>query len=64
HGPLKPDPYTSLLDRFDEPIEIDGETRTRPVIMHSGEGGLPTSHCRFVEGRFGQGLALYPEAEK
>lgn len=58
-GQLKPDPSTRILDAFEESFEPDGKTRTRPTVMVSGEGGLPSPQCRFVEGKFGKALSLY-----
>ncbi|MEA3400511.1 MAG: LamG domain-containing protein [Armatimonadota bacterium] len=59
HGRLEVDPYTRILDRFDQTFEIDGETRTSPEVIFVGDGGLPSRHCRFIDGRFGGALALY-----
>lgn len=58
-GQLKPDPSTRILDAFEESFEPDGKTRTRPVVIVSGEGGLPSPQCRFEEGKFGKALSLY-----
>ncbi|MFZ4695737.1 MAG: LamG-like jellyroll fold domain-containing protein [Verrucomicrobiia bacterium] len=58
-GALKPDPSTRILDSFEESFEPDGKTRTRPKVIVSGEGGLPSPGCRFVEGKFGKALSLY-----
>jgi hypothetical protein len=60
-GPLKPDPSTRILDGFESPFDPDGKQRTRPAVIFSGEGGLPSPQCRFVEGKFGKALALYRE---
>jgi len=60
HGSLAVDPYTRILDRFDGPAPTDGEMVTSPDVIFLGEGGLASPHCRFVEGKFGQALALYP----
>lgn len=64
HGPLAVDPYTRILDRFDRPTPLDGATPTSPDVIFLGEGGLPSRQCRFVEGKFGQALALYPGGDE
>lgn len=63
HGELQPDPYTALLDKFDQPFEPDGKTRTTPTVILDGEGGLVHGPAAFVEGKFGMALSLLkPEA--
>lgn len=59
HGPLSPDPYTRILDRFEDEFVPDGATRTRPDILFAGAGGLPTKSCRFSTGKYGRGMALF-----
>lgn len=60
-GELKPDAFTTVLDPFESDYTPDGKTATRPIAIFNGEGGLPSAHCRFVEGKFGKGLAFYNE---
>lgn len=60
HGRLEVDPFTRILDRFDESFVADGAMQTSPEVIFAGEGGLPTKPCSFIEGRFGGALALYP----
>ncbi|MDP6502400.1 MAG: hypothetical protein QF886_02240, partial [Planctomycetota bacterium] len=57
-GELKPDPYTAILDPFVHIVETDGKQFTSPSIILNGQGGLPTSLCKTVKGRFGNGLSL------
>lgn len=59
HGQLKPDPYTAILDPFESDSPPDGRTRTRPIVILAGEGGLPTATCALVPGKYGKGLALF-----
>jgi len=58
-GQLKPDPFTRILDDFEYPFEPDGKTHTKPAVIFSGKGGLPTKQCQFVPGRFGNGMSLF-----
>ena len=59
---FKPDRHTLLLDHFDDVFTPDGEdaeTAATVVSGKSGElGGVPSIGCRFVPGRFGQGLRI------
>jgi len=59
HGELQPDPYTSLLDNFECDFLPDGKQRTRPPVIFNGEGGVPSPQCRFVNGKYGKGLAFF-----
>lgn len=63
-GELKPDPYTTLLDPFEDDFVPDGKRETKPHVIANGSGGLPSAQCRFVPGKFGKGLAFYNEGEK
>lgn len=63
HGMLAADPYTRILDRFEEEFVPDGSTRTKPDILFAGEGGIPTKSCHFSAGKFGRGIALFRPAE-
>lgn len=60
-GRLKPDPSTRILDGFEGAFEPDGKQCTRPEVIFSGEGGVPSPQCRFVEGKFGKALSLFRE---
>lgn len=63
-GELKPDPYTTVLDAFEGDFVPDGKLETKPVVIANGNGGLPSSPCRFVPGKFGRGLAFFNEGER
>lgn len=65
HGELTPDPYTILLDPFDTPFTCNGQRTTRPLVRLDTEiGGCPSTGCAFIEGKFGQAIALFsPAAE-
>jgi len=60
NGPLAPDPYTALLDNFDQPfVKDDKRTLTQPAVIFDGAGGwVLNNFMRRVEGRFGQGLCF------
>ena len=51
--------YTTLLDPLEGDFEPDGKTATRPVVTFNGVGGTATPQCRFVEGKYGKGLAFF-----
>lgn len=61
NGQLKRDAFTSILDPFEGDFEPDGKAVTHPSVMLSGEGGVPSAQCQFVDGKFGKGLAFYRE---
>lgn len=63
-GKLEPDPYTSVLDPLEGDFQPDGKMHTRPTIIFTGEGGLPSRPGEFVEGKFGKGLSLYPVGKR
>jgi hypothetical protein len=63
-GELKPDPYTTVLDPFEDDFVPDGKRETTPRVILNGTGGLPSPQCRFVPGKFGKGLAFFGEGEK
>ena len=62
-GKLSPDPFTAVLDSFEADFEPDGKTATRPALILSGPGGVPSKGCAFVPGRFGKALSLVRPAE-
>jgi hypothetical protein len=61
-APFAPDGDTLLLDHLDQrfrPDGEDGETRATTISGQSGElGGIPSLSCRFVNGKFGDGLEI------
>ncbi|MCF7838785.1 MAG: LamG domain-containing protein [Candidatus Marinimicrobia bacterium] len=59
HGPLAVDPFTRILDRFEDDFVPDGQWRTAPEVIFAGAGGRPSRGCQFTAGRYARGLALY-----
>jgi hypothetical protein len=57
---LKPDPFTLLLENFEE-ISENKNKETKPVIISglSGEKGGEIIGGKLVNGRFGKGLSLF-----
>ncbi|MCM8768770.1 MAG: LamG domain-containing protein [Candidatus Omnitrophica bacterium] len=60
-GRLKPDPFTLLLEDFEQLAGEGQEIRTKPVVCssHSGEKFGRVSGGKSTTGKFGQGLSLY-----
>lgn len=60
-GKLYPDEHTVILDGFDDDFVPDGKISTKPEKIQSGTGGIPSKGCNFVQGKFGNALALWDD---
>jgi len=63
-GELKVDPYTILLDSFEESFIPDGKQTTSPRVLWDGKGGVVSRINHFTDGKFGKGLSFLPPPEE
>jgi len=65
HGvPLEPDPFTLLLENFEQVTEAEGERTTKPYRIDGDATPLPIVGGAVVQGKHGRGYAFNPKPNK